>query len=213
MQMNKILTLLALTAISIFNALAVAPYQKAVNNFVSDPMLKHASIGVCVMDLETGEILADADAEKTFVTASTMKIITSASALEILGKDFHFHTMVYAVGKIDGEGTLHGNLIIQGGGGPDPRFSPFQRAPCICRFACSGDKRSRNTAHQRQNHSRQVDHCMLPRITILDARRHSCQLWDRISCHQFCRQPDEGLFHAKFQRTIFSLHDSRHALD
>ena len=131
MQMNKILTLLALTAISIFNALAISPYQKAVNNFVSDPTLKHASIGVCVMDLETGEILADADAEKTFVTASTMKIITSASALEILGKDFHFHTMVYAVGKIDGEGTLHGNLIIQGGGDPTLGSRHFKEHPAF----------------------------------------------------------------------------------
>ena len=131
MQMKKILTLLALTAISIFNALAISPYQKAVNNFVSDPTLKHASIGVCVMDLETGEILADADAEKTFVTASTMKIITSASALEILGKDFHFHTMVYAVGKIDDEGTLHGNLIIQGGGDPTLGSRHFKEHPAF----------------------------------------------------------------------------------
>ncbi len=129
MQMNKILAILALATISIFNALAISPYQEAVNNFVSDPALKHASIGVCIVDLETGKILADTDAEKTFVTASTMKIVTTASALEILGKDFHFHTMAYAVGKIDDEGTLHGNLIIQGGGDPTLGSLYFKEHP------------------------------------------------------------------------------------
>lgn len=129
MQTNKFLAILALATISILNAMAISPYQKAVNNFVSDPTLKHASIGVCVVDLETGKILADTNAEKALVTASTMKIVTTASALEILGKDFHFHTKVYAVGKIDDRGTLHGNLIIQGGGDPTLGSSYFKEHP------------------------------------------------------------------------------------
>ena len=105
-------------AIAAATALAAVPSQSAVDRFVNADALACATTGVCVMDLETGKIVAGHNVDKGIVTASTMKIVTTATALEILGKDFLFHTRVYAVGNIDEHGKLTGNIIIAGGGDP-----------------------------------------------------------------------------------------------
>ncbi|MCM1511556.1 MAG: D-alanyl-D-alanine carboxypeptidase/D-alanyl-D-alanine-endopeptidase [Oxalobacter formigenes] len=54
-----------------------------------------------------------------YMPASTMKVVTTYSALEILGPAYRWKTAVYARGSIDGE-VLNGDLIFKGGG--DPAF-------------------------------------------------------------------------------------------
>ena len=49
--------------------------------------------------------------------ASTIKLLTTLVALEQLGPAYTWHTDVYADGEINA-GTLHGNLLIRGGGDP-----------------------------------------------------------------------------------------------
>ncbi|OYV91081.1 MAG: hypothetical protein B7Z68_11025 [Acidobacteria bacterium 21-70-11] len=52
--------------------------------------------------------------------ASVLKIGTSLWALERLGPDFRFETRFFARGTIDPvKQTLHGDLVVQGGGDPD----------------------------------------------------------------------------------------------
>ncbi|MDL2283749.1 D-alanyl-D-alanine carboxypeptidase/D-alanyl-D-alanine-endopeptidase [Oxalobacter sp. OttesenSCG-928-P03] len=55
-----------------------------------------------------------------YVPASTMKVLTTYSALEILGPDYHWKTAVYSKGVQDGE-VLDGDLIFRGSG--DPKFN------------------------------------------------------------------------------------------
>ena len=65
----------------------------------------------------------------SFTPASVTKLITTATALEILGKDFTFKTYIEYDGELT-NGVLNGNLYIRGGGDPtlgsykmgDPRF-------------------------------------------------------------------------------------------
>ena len=54
--------------------------------------------------------------------ASTMKMYTSAVALDQFGPDFTFHTPVLRDGQIGADGTLDGNLYLRGVG--DPSLSP-----------------------------------------------------------------------------------------
>lgn len=54
-----------------------------------------------------------------YVPASTMKVVTTYSALEMLGPAYRWKTGVYARGAQDGE-VLNGDLIFKGGG--DPSF-------------------------------------------------------------------------------------------
>lgn len=57
--------------------------------------------------------------ETPYVPASTMKVVTTYSALEMLGPAYCWKTAVYARGTQDGE-VLRGELIFKGGG--DPQF-------------------------------------------------------------------------------------------
>ena len=49
--------------------------------------------------------------------ASVMKLVTTFSALDMLGPDFTWQTSFYTNGKL-GNGVLQGDLIIHGGGDP-----------------------------------------------------------------------------------------------
>jgi len=90
--------------------------------------LEHASIGLLVVDLKTGDTLLDFNSDKSLVAASTQKLLTSAVALEILGADFTFKTILEYDGIITNDGVLTGNIIIRGGGDPalgSPLFAEF----------------------------------------------------------------------------------------
>ena len=76
-----------------------------------------ANIGIYIKNLTTGDIYADYRSEALLVPASTMKILTTATALELLGSDFRFETYLQTNGKIE-NGILHGNLYIYGKGDP-----------------------------------------------------------------------------------------------
>lgn len=78
-----------------------------------------ASIGVCVIPLD-GEP-SDAAGYRIdigLVPASTMKAITTATALEVLGADFRFKTELQTAGVLGEDGALDGHLVIRGGGDP-----------------------------------------------------------------------------------------------
>lgn len=68
--------------------------QTPLQRFVSDPALKHASVGVCVTDLKTGRRILSHDADKSLTPASITKVITTATALELLGGDYRYATHV-----------------------------------------------------------------------------------------------------------------------
>ncbi len=91
--------------------------QKAIDRFVDDSLMRHASVGVIVTDLKSGKMLGGRNINLACITASTMKTVTSSAALELLGADFTFNTPVYLDGEIHGS-TLRGNLVIVGRGDP-----------------------------------------------------------------------------------------------
>lgn len=107
-----------MAAILALTAVAKVPQQSAVNRFTNSKALAHASAGVCVMDLKTGKVVAGTNVDRNLVTASTMKVVTAASALKLLGDKFCYHTRVYAIGDIDDTGKLSGNIVVEGGGDP-----------------------------------------------------------------------------------------------
>lgn len=92
--------------------------QAAVDRFASHPSLRHGSVSVCVMRLGEGDVVAGHTIDEACITASTMKTVTSATALELLGHDFTFGTQAVAIGHIDHHGTLKGDLVVRGGGDP-----------------------------------------------------------------------------------------------
>ncbi len=77
--------------------------------------------GIMAVSLTRGDTILALDAGTHFMPASTQKLFTSALALDQLGAEHQFRTIVLRTGEIDAAGVLHGNLILQGGG--DPAFS------------------------------------------------------------------------------------------
>ena len=73
--------------------------------------------GVLVVDLETGQTIYTRNADKRFLPASNLKLITTAAALDGLGPDFRYTTGLYFDGEVRGT-TLVGDLIIRGSGDP-----------------------------------------------------------------------------------------------
>jgi D-alanyl-D-alanine carboxypeptidase len=76
--------------------------------------LRYGYCGVVVRDLQTGETLYKRDSERMLIPASNMKLLVSAAALHRLGPEYRFRTRVWMRGTLLPDGTLHGDLILQG---------------------------------------------------------------------------------------------------
>jgi serine-type D-Ala-D-Ala carboxypeptidase/endopeptidase (penicillin-binding protein 4) len=66
--------------------------QKAFQQFESDSQLKHAISSLYVIDAKTGQVVFDKNSQVGLVPASTQKIITAATAFELMGKDYRYKT-------------------------------------------------------------------------------------------------------------------------
>ena len=87
------------------------------NNTFQTTCLQHAHIGVSIVETKTNKLIFEKNPTKWFSTASTIKLITTSAALEILGEDYKFETKIFHTGEIK-DCVLTGNLIIKGSGDP-----------------------------------------------------------------------------------------------
>lgn len=95
------------------------PTTKALKELKNDPDLSTGNIGFYAINLNTGKIIAQLNPNLCLKPASTMKIITSATAIETLGANYRFTTTIQYDGYIDtASKTLIGNIYIKGGGDP-----------------------------------------------------------------------------------------------
>ena len=84
-------------------------------NSILNPQI--STISYEVVNLKSGEVVASQNPMLCATPASVTKIITTATALELLGGDFQFSTYIETNGTID-NGVLNGDLIIRGGADP-----------------------------------------------------------------------------------------------
>lgn len=98
---------------------------------------KDARVSVLARSVTTGETLYERDADEPEVPASTMKIATTATALELLGPGFEHETRVLAAGSLGKDGVLKGNLVIRGSGDPSisRRFQLDDARPLLSDWA------------------------------------------------------------------------------
>ncbi|RYZ27195.1 MAG: D-alanyl-D-alanine carboxypeptidase/D-alanyl-D-alanine-endopeptidase [Chitinophagaceae bacterium] len=97
-------------------------YAQSVNNkltkawtaFENDVQLKSGLASLYVIDAETGKIVFDKNSYIGLAPASTQKIITSASAYELLGKEFRYTT---TFGQLGGNRS-NGDIYIRPAGDP-----------------------------------------------------------------------------------------------
>lgn len=112
--MMKLYFTLFISLFSLYSGIA----QNALNTFVNHNSLRTANISLLIKDMKTGAIIAEHRSEKAAIPASTMKVITTATALELLGPGYRYETVLSYDGRLDADGTLNGNLYIVGSGDP-----------------------------------------------------------------------------------------------
>lgn len=92
------------------------PVAKVLQEARANPVLTGTSIGFCLIDSK-GAVTMDENAGTALIPASSFKTLTTATALEVLGPDFHFTTELKSTAPIQ-EGVIKGDLVIVGGGDP-----------------------------------------------------------------------------------------------
>ncbi len=95
----------------------VLPLKEALAQMENDSALLNASVGYLFFDDSTQEIIASKNPDLCLIPASTLKVITTATAIDVLGRNRRFRTALQYDGKIENR-ILHGNIYIKGGGDP-----------------------------------------------------------------------------------------------
>lgn len=90
----------------------------SVNTMMTDPVLKNATWGFVVYDPKTKKIISSYNENTPLVPASTTKLLTTETAMSMLGENYRWMTQLEYSGEIDENGTLNGNLYIVGSGDP-----------------------------------------------------------------------------------------------
>ena len=93
----------------VISVLLVSSVVGQLEEFLSSPVLKTASVGVLVRPLGGGEEVVSYQADLALIPASTLKVVTTATALQVLGPDYVFETRLFLKGD---------DLVIVGGGDP-----------------------------------------------------------------------------------------------
>lgn len=94
---------------------AQSSIQTAIDVFSADPNFSNASISFMAMDCATGQIVASKNPNLSLPPASTTKLWSTATAYQLLGKDYAPKTRIYIDGTIK-DSILSGNLWIRGAG-------------------------------------------------------------------------------------------------
>jgi D-alanyl-D-alanine carboxypeptidase/D-alanyl-D-alanine-endopeptidase (penicillin-binding protein 4) len=88
-----------------------------IDSLVEVPEFRSANWGLLVVDPGRGETLYTYNADKLFMPASNMKLLTGSTAIAQLGPDYRWTTTLLARGPVR-DGVLSGDLVVRGTGDP-----------------------------------------------------------------------------------------------
>ena len=124
MRIRKVLMALAVSQCLTMVAQTVSlPWPENVrarlDSLVSDTLLERTQLGLMVYDLSADSAIYRYGSRQTLRPASTMKLLTSITALDVLGSRYDYRTYLYYKGTIS-DHTLTGDVWLVGG--MDPLF-------------------------------------------------------------------------------------------
>lgn len=108
-----------------------AGINKFIKDFRSQPGRESVNISVSIRSLGSGQQVYDHFSEMNLPPASTLKLVTTATAFEYLSGKYRFETMIYSNGRVV-NGKVMGDILLEGIGDPtfgSPRFkeNPFEQ--------------------------------------------------------------------------------------
>lgn len=92
-----------------------ASVSEVIEKVEARPVFAHATWGIHLLDLSTGDVLIDQAGAKAMLPASVMKIYSTGAALDLYGADYRFRTPVYRLGTVK-DGVLDGDLVLVASG-------------------------------------------------------------------------------------------------
>src|SRR3954469_12797304 len=110
---------------------SVPALRHAIDSLIGAPMFRNANFGILIVDPERGDTLYSHNAGKLFMPASNMKLVTSSTALALLGPDFRVRT-TFAAHDALRDGVVDGDLLVYGRG--DPSVSDHMRVDAMTAF-------------------------------------------------------------------------------
>lgn len=96
--------------------------QAGIQQFLNNKGLKHASVGICVKDF-SGKQIASHNPEKSYTPASILKVVTTATSLEVLGAEYKYKTTLAK------DNNDKNRLLIQGYGDPTLGTEHLENTP------------------------------------------------------------------------------------
>ncbi len=96
---------------------------KRIQQVLDRPEFAHAIWGMEFYDLGSKKTVFAVNPARLFVPGSTTKLLTTGTALAVLGPDHRFHTRVYRTGPVR-NGVVEGDLVLVASG--DPNLSRWQ---------------------------------------------------------------------------------------
>lgn len=117
---RTLLLSIALTYISVTggNAQNLSRYATKIEGIDAD------KLAIYIEDLKTGDVILDVNGEEPMIPASVTKLITAATAFQIIDLDDTYKTIVESRGEIT-NGTLNGDILIYAVGDPTLESSHF----------------------------------------------------------------------------------------
>jgi serine-type D-Ala-D-Ala carboxypeptidase/endopeptidase (penicillin-binding protein 4) len=85
-----------------------------IKTIINRPQFQRSHWGIIIQNLTTKDTIYQLDSDKSFIPASTVKLLTTAAVLSELGADFRITTPIYATGELPYLETVR----IQGKGDP-----------------------------------------------------------------------------------------------
>lgn len=100
------------------NSLVQAALPPPVEEALKKASVPADAVSVYVRQLGSSEITVDHFADRVLNPASTMKLVTTYAALDLLGPAYRWRTEIYRDGELV-DGVLSGNFVIKGYGNPE----------------------------------------------------------------------------------------------
>jgi D-alanyl-D-alanine carboxypeptidase/D-alanyl-D-alanine-endopeptidase (penicillin-binding protein 4) len=118
----RILFRLQAAALLFFACGAVAAQELPANvlQALRQAGIPSSAVGAYAQEVVSGRALVSSNALAPLNPASTLKLVTTQAALQLLGPTYSWKTGAYVAGLQNGD-VLEGDLVIRGGG--DPRFN------------------------------------------------------------------------------------------
>ncbi|MCS6863106.1 MAG: D-alanyl-D-alanine carboxypeptidase/D-alanyl-D-alanine-endopeptidase, partial [Abditibacteriales bacterium] len=101
--------------------------RRAIAAALNTTDFKHALVGCLIVRARDRRLIFEQNADTLLMPASNMKLLTAATALDVLGGDFRCRTTVRAQMAIAADGTLASDLFLVGSGDPTLTYEDLKK--------------------------------------------------------------------------------------